>query len=194
MNIKHYIFVGLSLFALASCDEKDDTVEEFADWKNKNEQFFESAYLTEDYDMKLRKYSLGTDYVAGHTDYVLVKKLSGEVGVPESTPYLTDTVQVHYVGHLIPSPSYSTGFQFDQSYLAPFDIYTAVPSKFAVNTVVTGFGTALLHMHRGDHWQFIVPYQLGYGTVENGAIPAYSTLIFEVFLEDFWTKKKGDRY
>ena len=28
---------------------------------------------------------------------------------------------------------------------------------------------------------------------DNGAIPAYSTLIFDLWLQDFWTKKKGDR-
>jgi len=39
-----------------------------------------------------------------------------------------------------------------------------------------------------------VPYQLGYGTSDSGDIPAYSTLIFEIRLEDFWTDKKGDRY
>jgi FKBP-type peptidyl-prolyl cis-trans isomerase FklB len=189
-----YIAATMSLLAFTACSERDDTVQEYADWKNKNEQFFEAAYLSDDYDLKLKKYSLGTSYVAGHTDYVLVDKLGSEMGAPEVTPYLSDTVQIHYVGRLIPSPSYSTGYQFDQSYLAPFDIDTAVPSKFAVSAVVPGFGTALMQMHRGDYWLVVVPYQLGYGTSENGTIPAYSTLIFEVRLEDFWTKEKGDRY
>ena len=48
-------------------------------------------------------------------------------------------------------------------------------------------------MHRGDYWRVTIPYQLGYGTSDNGAIPAYSTLIFDLWLQDFWTKKKGDR-
>ena len=127
-------------------------------------------------------------------DYVLVKEVSSEEDAPEATPYLNDTVQIHYVGNLIPSPSYSAGYQFDQSYLEPFDWDTAVPRKFAVNGVVTGLTTALLKMHKGDHWVIAVPYQMGYGTVDNGEIPAYSTLIFEVRLEEFWTKRKGDRY
>ena len=40
-------------------------------------------------------------------------------------------------------------------------------------------------MHRGDYWRVYIPYQLGYGAVKNGTIPAYSTLIFELALIDF---------
>lgn len=193
MNIKHYIFVALSLFAFTACSENDDTVEEYADWQNKNEQYFEAAYLSGDYDFTLRKYSLRDEVATNHTDYVLVDVLDSDDDASDATPYLNDTVQIHYVGHLIPSTTYKSGYQFDQSYQEPFDIETSVPSKFAVNGVVSGFGTALLNMRRGDHWLVVIPYQLGYGTTAQTSIPAYSTLIFEIRLEDFWTKKKGDR-
>ena len=193
MNIKHYILVGLSLLAFASCSEKSDTVEEFPNWKNKNEQFFEAAYLSSDYDLKLKKYSLSDELAAKSTDHILVEKLVDSQPYDPETPYLTDTVQIHYVGKLLPSTTYTTGYEFDKSYIDPFSILTAVPRKFAVNGVVSGFTTALLNMHRGEHWRVTIPYQLGYGTTANGAIPAYSTLIFEIRLEEFWTKKKGDR-
>jgi len=49
-------------------------------------------------------------------------------------------------------------------------------------------------MHRGEGWIVTIPYQLGYGTTESGVIPAYSTLVFEIFLMDFWNKEEGDRY
>ena len=194
MNIKHYILVGLSLLALASCSEKSDAVEEYPDWKNKNEQFFEAAYLSGDYDLKLRKYSLKEEVAAKSTEYVLVEKLADSEPLDDETPYLTDTVQIHYVGSLLPSTTYTTGYEFDKSYIDPFNIVTAVPRKFAVNAVVPGFATALLHMHRGEHWRVTIPYQLGYGTSANGNIPAYSTLIFEIRLDNFWMKKQGDRY
>jgi hypothetical protein len=32
----------------------------------------------------------------------------------------------------------------------------------------------------------------GYGTLTSGKIPGGSTLIFDLRLEDFWHKKKGD--
>ncbi len=194
MNIKHYIFVCLSLLVLVSCSEKDDAIVEYADWKNKNEQYFEAAYLANDYDFTLRKYSMKEEVATKHTDYVLVTELESDENAPAATPYLNDTVQVHYVGHLIPSPSYASGYQFDQSYLEPFDWDTAVPRKFAANSLVAGFTTALLNMHKGDYWLVTIPYQLGYGTADNGEIPGYSTLLFLIRLEDFWTKTKGDRY
>ncbi len=193
MNIKHCIFVGITLLAFTACSERDDTPEEFPDWKNKNEQFFETAYLANDYDFTVKKYSLADDVAAAHTDYVLVDVLGMDEEADMETPYQNDTVLIHYVGYLLPSTTYTTGFEFDKSYIDPFDYDTAVPSKLAVNGVVLGLGSALQKMHRGDHWRVTVPYQLGYGIVENGDIPAYSTLIFEIRLEDFWTKKKGDR-
>ncbi len=194
MNIKHYILAGLSLVALASCGEQSDAVEEYPDWKNKNEQFFEKAYLSQEYDVALKKFSLSDDVAAKSTDYVLVNKVYEEEDVPEATPYLTDTVLVHYAGHLLPSTTWTTGYIFDKSYIDPFDFDTAKPKQLAVNGVISGFSTALQKMHKGDLWIVTIPYQLGYGTSDSGDVPAYSTLIFEIRLEDFWTKKKGDRY
>lgn len=193
MNIRHYILVSLSLLAFASCSEKSDEIEEFPDWKNKNEQYFEAAYLSNSYDFKLKKYSLSDAIAAKSTDYVLVERAEGSEIYDDATPYLNDTVQIHYVGTLIPSTTYKTGYEFDKSYIDPFNINTAVPRKFAVNNVVAGFTTALLNMHRGELWRVTIPYQLGYGTSDYNGIPGYSTLIFEIRLEDFWTKKKGDR-
>jgi len=48
-------------------------------------------------------------------------------------------------------------------------------------------------MHKGDHWRVTIPYQLAYGETASGVIPAYSTLVFDIWLTDFWTKTKGDR-
>ena len=56
MNIKHYIIACLSLLVLASCSEKDDAIVEYADWKNKNDQYFEKAFLAHEYDEALLKY------------------------------------------------------------------------------------------------------------------------------------------
>ena len=194
-SFNFYIAAVLTLLAFTACSEKDDTPEEFPDWKNQNERFFEQAYLSGEYDFKIQKFSLVGESSSSHTDYVLVKVIE-EGKKDDATPYLNDSILIHYVGWLIPSTTYKDGFQFDKSYLDPFDWDTAVPSQMAINDTRIGFATALMKMHRGDHWQFIIPYQLGYGAYEagsSGQIPAYSTLIFEVRLEDFWTKKKGDR-
>ena len=62
-----------------------------------------------------------------------------------------------------------------------------------MNDLIMGFSTALQYMHKGDTWRVIIPYQLGYGAAVKDDIPAYSTLIFEIHLVDFWSNKKGDR-
>ena len=70
-----------------------------------------------------------------------------------------------------------------------FDPVVATPIKFSVGSVVPGFATAVMRMEPGDHWRVYIPYQLGYGTVARGSIPAGSTLIFDLRLVKFWRKK-----
>jgi FKBP-type peptidyl-prolyl cis-trans isomerase FklB len=73
---------------------------------------------------------------------------------------------------------------FDTSYYGPeLNIMTAVPVKFAVKDLVNGFQTALMNMHEGDRFEVVVPQTLGYGSsTSNSAIPAYSTLRFDIML------------
>ena len=47
-------------------------------------------------------------------------------------------------------------------------------------SVIEGWTVALQHMVEGDKWEVYIPYELGYGEVDNGDIPACSTLIFEI--------------
>jgi FKBP-type peptidyl-prolyl cis-trans isomerase FklB len=67
----------------------------------------------------------------------------------------------------------------------------------SVNGTITGWATALMQMHIGDHWEIYVPYTLGYGTTNTNTtagvtnIPAYSTLIFDIRLVAYW-RADGD--
>ena len=167
------------LLPLTSCSESDDTVEEYADWQNRNEQYFESIYAKY---TPVVKWSVTSSEV--HTDHILVEVL--EEGAGTDSPLYTDSVSVHYRGRLLPSPSYAEGYVFDQSYQGTFDADINVPSRFLVSGLVDGFSTALMHMHKGDYWRIYIPYQLGYGSSSSSSVPAYSTLIFDVRLEDFW--------
>ena len=70
--------------------------------------------------------------------------------------------------------------------------------KFGWQTVGREGGSSekvarLMRMHRGDRWRVYIPYQLAYGSSARSSIPAYSTLIFDLQLEDFWRKTLGDR-
>ena len=204
-----YLFTLLPLFV--SCTESDETSTEFEDWQAKNE-----TYFLEQYNNYMQEYkSLGEsssklvipawsmpsetplEYIDPTNCILVQKELKLEELWTEETPKFTDSVAVHYRGRLIPSPHYPEGYEFDRSFMSTdnFNLAVDVPSRFKVNgSILPGFSTALQHMHRGEGWIVTVPYQLGYGTTAQSVIPAYSTLIFEIFLMDFWNKEEGDRY
>jgi len=206
----------MAVFCFVSCSEEDEeTVEEFPEWQAKNDAYFSQLVA----DVNARKTAGETswdliasytkpdkDYVFLYSDYVVVEKLSDDdfynyvqtmqrgVGM-DNSPYQGDTVTVHYVGNLLPSANQykEYGMEFDRSYSEPFAPDVATPTKMAVGAAIDGFSTALQRMRRGEHWRVYIPYQLGYGAAASGSIPAYSTLIFDLRLEDFWQKEKGDR-
>lgn len=204
MKRRGFYFLAVALFAvfgLASCSEEDDTVEEFPNWQARNDAFFNS--LTDSVlnllelnpartDWKRIKSWSKSDSIEGsNSDYIIVKVI--EEGDPASaTPLYTDTVTVHYLGHLLPSVSYPYGYVFDQSYYGNYYDDVSKPLQMAIgnsggNMLVDGFATALQHMRRGDHWMVYIPYQLGYGSQSQTGVPAYSTLIFDLRLVDFWS-------
>jgi len=114
-------------------------------------------------------------------------------GPGREVPYATDTVLIHYQGILQPSTHVPQGLVFDSSYKDRYDEGVSSPYKGRVGGFVEGFATALQHMNRGDYWKIYIPYQLAYKGNATGNIPAYSMLTFYVKLDDFWSKKEGDR-
>jgi FKBP-type peptidyl-prolyl cis-trans isomerase FklB len=204
-----YLFTLLPL--LWSCSESDETSSEFENWQNKNESYFLEKYNSylQEYQtlgeasskMVIPAWSMPSETLLeliAPTNCILVEKVeNSELLWTDNTPEYTDSVAVHYRGNLIPSPHYPEGYEFDRSYMSTdnFNLAVDVPSRFKVNgSILPGFSTALQHMHRGEGWIVTIPYQLGYGTTESGVIPAYSTLVFEIFLMDFWNQEEGDRY
>ena len=87
-------------------------------------------------------------------------------------PGPVDTVTVNYLGTL------TNGTEFDNSYKRGSSI------SFALNGVIKGWTEGLQLMPVGSKYKFYIPYQLGYGLNDMGAIPAGSLLIFEVELRD----------
>ena len=201
MKFRNIIWCLLAVLALASCKEEDDAVEEFANWQATNDEYFSnlvSKVMSGAQPATLNKWEVipcytipEIGYTLSYFDYIVVEKL--EQGSGTTSPLLTDSVEVHYLGRLLPSRSYPQGYIFDRSYSGTFDPVLATPSKFAAIGVVKGFSTALMRMHRGGGWRVYIPYQLAYGGVAGTSVPAYSTLIFDIKMEDFWRKKKGDR-
>lgn len=204
MKRRGFYFLAVALFAvfgLASCSEEDDTVEEFPNWQARNDAFFNS--LTDSVlnllelnpartDWKrIKSWSKSDSIEGGNSDYIIVKVIE-EGDLASATPLYTDTVTVHYLGRLLPSVSYPYGYVFDQSYYGNYYDDVSKPLQMAIgnsggNMLVDGFATALQHMRRGDHWMVYIPYQLGYGSQSQTGVPAYSTLIFDLRLVDFWS-------
>lgn len=214
-NIKTLIGIfclgGMMLSAglFTSCTENDDTVEEYANWQSKNETYWDNLYTTTqqkikggdtswkiilNYTFQNQKQTTGSALTYRPENYIIAHV--EQAGTGTTSPLYSDSVSMHYMGRLIPSTTYTAGLIFDKSWSSnTFNAATSRPnhsyiglsydSKGKPISLVDGFTTALMSMHRGDHWTVYIPYQLGYGEKNSGVVPAYSTLIFDLRLNDF---------
>jgi FKBP-type peptidyl-prolyl cis-trans isomerase len=86
------------------------------------------------------------------------------------SPKQQDSVDVYYSGSLI------NGKVFDKT-------DPPTPAHFIVNQLIPGWTEALTIMREGDHWQLVVPPNLGYGPRgAGGIIPPNQTLVFDMQL------------
>lgn len=81
-----------------------------------------------------------------------------------------EKVTVHYHGSLI------DGTVFDSS------VERGEPISFRVGQLIKGWNEALMLMPEGSKWVLYIPYELAYGTRDQGKIKPFSNLIFEVEL------------
>jgi FKBP-type peptidyl-prolyl cis-trans isomerase FklB len=200
MKMKYLIWVAVALFGMTSCQESDDTPEEFPDWQNKNERAFLEIYNNaKDSIAQGKKWMIirgvfradFSDVTETPTDYIVVQVL--KEGPGNVLPMATDTVEIHYQGVLLPSTSSPSGLVFDSSYANKYEEGVSNPYKGRVGSFIEGFSTALQYMNRGDYFKVFIPYQLGYKSSASGTIPAYSMLTFYLRMEDFWNEIQGDR-
>jgi len=86
-------------------------------------------------------------------------------------PGVSDTVKVHYAGHL------TNGDQFDSSYAR------GDPAEFPLNGVIKGWTEILQLMVRGDIWEVVIPGELAYGLQGGGEkIGPNAALVFKIEL------------
>lgn len=113
---------------------------------------------------------------------------SGKVQIEELQPGTGDAVKngdsvtVHYTGTL------TDGTQFDSS-------YDREPFTFTVGSgsVIQGWDEGIIGMKVGEKRKLTIPPDLGYGSVQQGSIPANSTLLFEIELISIDTAKENSQ-
>ena len=171
-----------------SCGEDDATVDEYADWTARNDQFLAALAndsLRQAGWYRYKKYSLNDESEGTISQYIYVKVVESGDGL--DCPMFTDSVRVCYQGRLIPTVLHPEGYVFDGTIYGTYNPATNSNTKFLLSSssIIDGFSTALLHMHRGDHWRVYIPSELAYKETVNGVIPAHSLLIFDLTLIDF---------
>lgn len=158
-----YILLGGILMTLSSCLKDDDKIDE--KWKTDNIKAFQDKGLDANYkkieveDLQMPIY------------YKVLK--SGE---STKKPYFNSLVAVYYEGKLIDG----TVFDTNKNVSTPFRF--KVYDETGRGNVIEGWRTVLQYMNEGDEWEVWIPYQLAYGNLSKGVIPAYSTLIFNIHL------------
>lgn len=199
-----WMIVACLGFSLLACSETEE-YNEFADrWPERNAAYIDSIaavarasqgdevgewLVVRSYRLKDDDNALGT---VNNQDYVYAKRLRKS----ESTesPLYTDSVFVAFKGWLIPTVSYPEGAVFQPAtYYGELTdeetLRTLVPSKGIVSQYVVGFTSILQYMHPGEILRVYIPQNLAYGSEDNETgsvtIPAYSTLVFDLYLQRF---------
>ena len=205
---KSYLWAMLSLltFALVSCDETE-SYNAFDNWQARNVEYItnikdQALANAEGNWLIIKDYNYSRDdsttmFNGNVAQYVYAQSLIKGEGT--SSPLFTDSIYVSYSGEIMPyvdedGNTDTTVFQ-KTFYANPEDLFvkqtdtttikTLAPTKMAIAGLTSGFASAVLHMHKGDVWKVYIPYQLGYGSTEKTSIPAYSTLIFYIYLQGF---------
>ena len=166
----------LSTGLFTSCTENDDTVEEYANWQSKNETYWDNLYTTTqqkiksgdtswkiilNYTFQNQKQTTGSALTYRPENYIIAHV--EQAGTGTTSPLYSDSVSMHYMGRLIPSTTYTSGLIFDKSWSTnQFNAATSRPVHSYIGltydaegkptSLVDGFTTALMSMHRGDHW------------------------------------------
>lgn len=168
----------------SACDETSE-VNEYADWRNRNQRFVDSiaAVAEENADGNWRIYKSYTLPPDNPNDLTVVKDVNNYVychieenGTGTTSPIYTDSIRASYRVWLI------NDVLIDQSFRGEFNSAISVPSKFAMSSTIIGWATALQQMRTGDSWTIYIPYELGYGEKQSGDVPGYSALKYWVNL------------
>ena len=173
----------LSMGAAVSVDDFAQAIRDVLEGKETALSFSEAQQIVNAHFAEMGNQAHAAAIEQGEMFLKMNKERHGVVTLPSGLQYevlasgtgrkpkATDKVQCHYEGRLV------DGTLFDSS------VQRGEPAVFGVNQVIAGWVEALQLMSEGDKWKLYIPYHLGYGEQgAGGAIPPYSTLVFEVEL------------
>lgn len=112
------------------------------------------------------------------------KYTSGLVFVPLNTgngenAKAGDKVAFHYTGYFL------NGEKFDSSYDKSYPLIVELGN----GQLIKGLEQALTMMNKGAKAKAIIPFYIAYDDMENGPVPPYSNLIFDIEILDINVKK-----
>ncbi|MBI9066160.1 MAG: FKBP-type peptidyl-prolyl cis-trans isomerase [Salinivirgaceae bacterium] len=81
-------------------------------------------------------------------------------------------VSVHYMGYFIDGNIFDSSYEREKPYIF----------RYGLGEVIQGWDEGLSYMNVGGKYKLVIPSHLAYGGVQNGPIPPYTTLIFEIEL------------
>lgn len=170
MNIKKYGFLLLPavLFILSSCLGGDE-YEDYKEWYQENIDYI--TKLENGNGLGQKEYEkIIPDW--DKSSFVLMKWHNNRAETANTlTPLDNSTIAVKYMLTTI------KGDTIDSSYAQADSLYNCRPCE-----MINGFWVATTNMHVGDSVTAVIPFTSGYGVSGSGAIPPYSTLIFQIKL------------
>ena len=161
------LFVTLLLPMTSCMDNDDSTWEQYREWREYNQ-----SWLLEELT---RTNADGTSYytqciMPTDPQAVIYMHRIGESNSEALQPLFTSTTKVNYTLKLA-----------NDSVL---DKATDFVSQLSSTSLITGWSLAVMQLHVGDTAQFILPYNVGYGSIGSTNILPYTNLQFNIRLVD----------
>ncbi len=172
--------MSLSIFSACKDDDEKNSydLKDFQEWRKQNDDWVA--------EMQQRKNPDGTPYYTTLIPawnpgiFILIHYFNDRSETEGNlTPLFTSTVDVRYQGFTCEDE------RFDSSNLVNRYGKLGI-ARFGCNSVVQGWSVALENMRVGDTAEIIVPYEAAYGTSYTAALLPYSSLRFNLRLEDIY--------
>lgn len=186
------------LLSFASCLNTDNPYNEYNAWFVQNESYFNSKVKAYQDSATLLPNEFVVDSIPANRGggVIIYKYITHGEGVQK--PLFNSKVKVYYTGKRLKDGSDAEAdmVQFDTTFKITTQPGSNPPVKltyeemkdyndpatFTVNALVKGWTYLLQQMVVGDRVTVTIPWYLGYGANAAGAIPPFTTLIFDVEL------------